>query len=130
MLGRNSGFVSKLDSKSTYIVRLKTNFAHLRYGSSQTHVFLAPKNCLDFSLIHTQHPHSLRHVQFSYEKYGCHLFFFKISAFSLLVTHLLNVALHLRSFTVVSSSFSLYSMVWLFMLFFSCTYIKTSFFLT
>ena len=33
---------------------------------------LGQKNGLEISLIHTQHPHSLRPVQFSYEKYGYH----------------------------------------------------------
>ena len=43
---------------------------------------LGQKNGLEISLIHTQHPHSLRPVQFSYEKYGFHLqklFFLKIT---------------------------------------------------
>ena len=33
---------------------------------------VGPKNGLEISLIHTQHPHPLRPVQFSYEKYGYH----------------------------------------------------------
>ena len=43
---------------------------------------LGQKNGSEISLIHTQHPHSLRSVEFSYEKYGYHLqrlLFLKIS---------------------------------------------------